>query len=260
MKSTALGYLTDGDLRDSDKTLLSIMWEIRSKYGEVCHSTSTLAAMLGLKVRAVQVRLARLVKAGRLRLVRDYAKLSSRRKYVLVNPGDAPSTAAPERTADARPERTAECAQVGPLSDSPIEVPEGEQKEEVSCDAAAAVAEGPQTPGGRASLPDGRPKPRPEEVASLVSKAEGVFGAGIGSQVRAAAGRFGLSWVSRAIDRSKAKLAKGSPVTWGYPITILRGWETEGGPPPESPATPTMADRVDKLRLALDADPWGGVA
>lgn len=140
----------------TDRETLDLLKRVAGAHTEVWHSTKRLAAMAGVGVRAMQVRLNRLADVhGLVGRVYDYG-LRTRRRLVLLfsarpafcahEPADfAPTTAVPPHP--------------------PIEVPEGDKKDDDDLLTEAAGPREPEPAGSSSSSADTRPIG--ERLASL---------------------------------------------------------------------------------------------
>lgn len=67
----------------ADRELKAVLGRLAGRHSEVWHSTETIAAKLGVTIRAAQVRIQRFIEAGLLERVYDYA-LTTRRRLRLL--------------------------------------------------------------------------------------------------------------------------------------------------------------------------------
>lgn len=250
-----------------DRRTMRLLEALARGHAECWSHTKTIAAKLGIGVRAVQVRLRRLVDLGLLDICRDYTR-RARRRLVLLWAGRVDSEGGAERKLCAHSAQRFALTTVVPPH-PPIEVSE-DNSEEGECDDTL----NPESfPAGPAELPppppdlDLRttdPEPEPEPIPTAVEPPQRPQGepkrllrvatsAEVQRLHRAAAKAvpgdptfprwvtrlaktWGLSWVLPAAELTAEKSTYDdirNPK--GFVLGVLKTFEADGGPPPIGP-------------------------
>jgi hypothetical protein len=264
-------FLLDTRLSDAAARLAEVMnRRVRRCYTDCLYSAETFAKLLGWSVRKVRDAVNELIGLGLVERITDYGLRTRRRLRLrwrvfaetMAEPAAediAPNASTKNEVGFEWQQEFAVMSAVPP--DPPIKVSEdileGGRTDDPPAGEPAPPAEEVESSSLAAdALPPEEGEPPPEVIAALVEVAAPILGNGpetVG-RVKTLARKFAPSWVRKALGIAARKATR-EPITWGYPIRVLEGFQREGGPPAEVPAAsrPSRAEKAAQIRALLAA-------